>query len=70
MSFTSVGEFLAMGQHGLYVWLSFGAGFIIAAYNVVSVRVRRRRFFREAWDQQRRESALQERPTTDESQTS
>ncbi|MFW6093577.1 MAG: heme exporter protein CcmD [Pseudomonadota bacterium] len=54
MSFSSFGEFLAMGEHGLYVWLSYGAALIIVVYNVVSVRLRLRRFFDEARAQQRR----------------
>jgi len=54
MSFGSFGEFLAMGGHGLYVWLSYGATLIIVLYNVVSVQVRQRRFFREAGDLERR----------------
>lgn len=54
MSFSSFGEFLAMGGHGLYVWLSYGAALIIVLYNVVSVQVRQRRFFRQARDLERR----------------
>ncbi len=55
MSFSSLAEFLAMGGHGLYVWSSYGAAVIIVIYNVVSVRLRLRRFFREARDRQRRQ---------------
>ena len=57
MSFGSLEEFLAMGGHGLYVWLSYGAALIIVAYNVVSVRVAERRFFAEARDRERRHGA-------------
>ena len=51
MSFTSFEAFLAMGGHGLYVWLSYAAAAIIVAYNILSVNLRRRRFFRLAADQ-------------------
>jgi len=54
MSFGSLGEFLAMGGHGLYVWLSYAAALIIMLYNVVSVRLRRRRFLQHARDLERR----------------
>ncbi len=57
MSFHSVHDFFAMGGHGLYVWLSYGAGLIIAAYNVLSVRLARRRFFQDACDRERRHAA-------------
>jgi len=57
MSFDSLGDFLAMGGHGLYVWLSYGAALIIVLYNVVSVRLAERRFFQEARDRERRHGA-------------
>jgi heme exporter protein D len=57
MSFESWSEFLAMGGHGLYVWLSYGAAVIIIAYNVISVQVRQRRYFQQARDQARRAAA-------------
>ncbi|HEX7034997.1 MAG TPA: heme exporter protein CcmD [Pseudomonadales bacterium] len=56
MSFDSLQEFLAMGGHGLYVWLSYGAAAIIVAYNVVSVRVAERRFFENARARERRQT--------------
>jgi heme exporter protein D len=56
VSFGSLGEFLAMGGHGLYVWLSYGVALIMVIYNVVSVQIRQRRFFREAQDQDRRDA--------------
>lgn len=57
MSFQSFADFVAMGGHGLYVWLSYGAALIIVIYNVVSVRLGLRRFFREARARQRRQGA-------------
>jgi heme exporter protein D len=47
MSFDSVGDFLAMGGHGLYVWLAYGAAAGVIAVNVLALRRARRRFFRE-----------------------
>ncbi|MEQ9002096.1 MAG: heme exporter protein CcmD [Pseudomonadales bacterium] len=60
MSFSSLDAFFAMGGHGLYVWLSYGAAVIIFAYNVLSVRRRRRKFFRDAGDLERRRAAAVE----------
>ncbi len=57
MSFSSLGEFLAMGGHGLYVWLSYGAAAIMVAYNVVSVRLRERRALQDVRDAARRGAA-------------
>ena len=54
MSFSSFEEFLSMGGHGLYVWLSYGAAVIIVVYNVVSVRLALRRFLQDARDRERR----------------
>ncbi|MFB1011844.1 MAG: heme exporter protein CcmD [Thiopseudomonas sp.] len=33
-AFNSFAEFLAMGKHGLYVWLSFGITLAVMALNV------------------------------------
>ena len=46
MSFASLGEFLAMGGHGLYVWLAYGATLLVVVANVVSVRLAWRRRLR------------------------
>jgi heme exporter protein D len=42
MEFNSVSEFLAMGHHGLYVWLSYGLTAVIIALNVAQPLLRRR----------------------------
>ncbi len=57
MSFGSPGEFFAMGGHGLYVWLSYGAALIIFGYNALAARNRQRRVILELRDRQRREDA-------------
>ena len=41
-------EFLHMGGHGLYVWISYGVFVLVVAYHVLSVRLGRRRFELEA----------------------
>jgi heme exporter protein D len=57
MSFGSIGEFLAMGGHGLYVWLAYGSAVVVVVANVLSVRFARRRFFRQARALARRNAA-------------
>jgi len=54
MSFDSLAEFFAMGGHALYVWLSYGAALLVVFYNVLSLRLARRRHVREATDRLRR----------------
>ena len=56
--FASFAEFLQMGKHGLYVWLSYGIGFGIILYNIVAVILQKRRFFNEAKRRLRREQKL------------
>lgn len=57
MSFSSLEEFIAMGGHGLYVWLSYGAGLIIVIFNVVAARVKFRRALQTVRDRERRRTA-------------
>ena len=54
MNFASWTEFFTMGGHGLYVWLAYGSALIVVLSNVLSVRVARRRFFRQARALERR----------------
>lgn len=35
MNFTIIGEWLAMGGHGPYVWSAYGATFVILVANVL-----------------------------------
>ena len=63
MNFASWTEFFAMGGHGLYVWLAYGSALIVVLSNVLSVRVARRRFFRQARALERRnENRTENRP--------
>lgn len=52
-----IGDFLAMGGHGLYVWLSYGAAVAVVLYNGLSVRWRERRWVRDYLDRERRHRA-------------
>lgn len=56
MEFNSFAEFIAMGRHGLYVWLSYGLTAVIVAYNVVQPVLRRRRLLKEQAQRLRREN--------------
>lgn len=56
--FATFADFIQMGNHGLYVWLSYGIGFGIILYNVVAVVLNKRRFFNEAKRRLRREQKL------------
>jgi len=55
VSFNSVSEFLAMGGHGLYVWLSYGLGAAIIVANLVLPRLSRNRLLAEQKRRLRRE---------------
>ena len=56
--FATFADFLQMGKHGLYVWLSYGIAFAIIGYNVVAVILKKKRFFTEAKRHLRREQKL------------
>ena len=56
MEFNSFAEFIAMGRHGLYVWLSYGITAVIVAYNVVQPVLHRRRLLKEQAQRLRREN--------------
>jgi len=55
MEFASLSEFIAMGKHGLYVWLSYGLTALIVAINVALPLRRRRRLMKEQAQRLRRE---------------
>ena len=57
MSFASLSDFLAMGGHGLYVWLSYGATALVLLANVMALRISRGRFLRESRALERRAAA-------------
>ena len=43
MAFDSFSAFLAMGTHGLYVWLAYGLAMVLMIINVVMPLLTRRR---------------------------
>lgn len=42
MAFESVGDFLKMGTHGVYVWLAYGVTFSAIMWNAIQPLVRRK----------------------------
>ena len=59
MSFSSFSEFLAMGGHGLYVWLSYGLGVAVILINLVVPWLQRNRLLAEQKRRLRREEGVQ-----------
>ncbi|WP_430461935.1 heme exporter protein CcmD [Thalassolituus sp. LLYu03] len=55
MEFNSVSEFLAMGNHGFYIWLSYGLTAVVVAWNVLQPLLQRRRLLKEQAQRLRRE---------------
>ena len=47
VQFESLADFVAMGGHGLYVWLAYGATFLVLAGSYFSVRTARKRLLSE-----------------------
>ncbi len=52
----NISEFFAMGGHGVYVWISWGAFALVLAYNLLSPRMTLRQLHRSLARQQRREA--------------
>jgi heme exporter protein D len=57
MSFNSLGEFLAMGTHGAYVWTSYGISLAVLALNAVLPILARRRYLQDEARRLRREES-------------
>nr|MBF0684031.1 heme exporter protein CcmD [Pseudomonas sp.] len=55
MSFSSFSEFIAMGNHGLYVWTSYGISLAILILNVALPMLARRRHLQDEARRMRRE---------------
>lgn len=53
--FETFSEFLQMGKHGLYVWLSYGISFFVIIYNILTAYLDKRQFFNEAKRRLKRE---------------
>ena len=57
MSFASVGDFVAMGHHGVYVWTSYGICLAVLVLNVALPILARRRYLQQEARRLRRENA-------------
>lgn len=55
MNFSSFSEFIAMGNHGLYVWTSYGISLAVLILNVALPILARRRYLQEEARRLRRE---------------
>ncbi|GAA0787874.1 heme exporter protein CcmD [Marinobacterium sediminicola] len=58
MSFDSFSEFLSMGGHGLYVWLSYGLGVVILVANLIVPKLARDHLLKEQKRRLRREEGV------------
>lgn len=58
MSFASFGDFLAMGQHGLYVWSAYGLCAAALVWNLAVPLLARRRHLHIEARRLRREKSL------------
>jgi len=47
MNFSSFSEFIAMGNHGLYVWTSYGISLAVLVLNVALPMIARRRYLQD-----------------------
>jgi heme exporter protein D len=55
MSFSSLGEFLAMGGHAPFVWTAYGVSLLVLAVNVLLPLLAQRRYLQEEARRLRRE---------------
>ncbi|MFD2229957.1 heme exporter protein CcmD [Alkalimarinus sediminis] len=56
MSFESFSDFLAMGGHGLYVWLSYGVAALIFIANIVLPMTKKKQIVKKHQQRLKRES--------------
>ncbi len=55
MSFASFSDFIAMGNHGLYVWSAYGISLLVLGINVAAPLLARRRYLQDEARRLRRE---------------
>lgn len=55
MNFSSFSEFIAMGNHGIYVWTSYGISLAVLILNVALPVMARRRYLQDEARRMRRE---------------
>ena len=58
MSFESLEAFIHMGGHGLYVWLSYGVGFLVFAIALLSPLIKHKNIKDELLQLQRRQQRI------------
>lgn len=57
MSFASFADFLAMGQHAVYVWSCYGISLFVLLLNVLLPLLARRRYLQDEARRLRREAS-------------
>lgn len=55
MSFSTFGEFIAMGHHGPYVWSAYGISLLVLALNLLLPLLARRSYLQDEARRLRRE---------------
>ena len=55
MYFASFSDFIAMGNHGLYVWSAYGISLLVLGINVAGPLLARRRYLQDEARRLRRE---------------
>lgn len=60
MHFDSFADFIAMGGHGLYVWLAYSIAICVLVFNIASPLLTKRQFFHDQARRLRRERQLAE----------
>ncbi|MDO9322399.1 MAG: heme exporter protein CcmD [Pseudomonas sp.] len=55
MNFASFADFVAMGNHGVYVWSAYGISLLVLAFNVGVPLLAKRRYLQEQARRLRRE---------------
>lgn len=54
-AFDSFSAFLAMGDHGFYVWSAYAVGAAVIAFNIITPRLQRQRLISDHKRRMRRE---------------
>jgi len=60
MQFSSFSEFIAMGTHGFYVWLSYGFCFFVIATLIISCNLSTKQIKKQILSRQKREQKLKQ----------
>ena len=57
MQFESFSDFIAMGGHGLFVWLCYGAGLLVFVVLFITPKLKRKSIMAELYQKQNRQQA-------------